>query len=116
MHNPRLDPTALDSPPRNRDGTQRGPHSDAARERLEQIKTVAARLFYERGYHGADLREIAQEVGMHPSTFYHYIAEKQQLLYLILSDGLRAMLEEFNQRVAPIEDPLAALAEAMRMH
>jgi AcrR family transcriptional regulator len=88
----------------------------AAVERLAEIQDAAVQLFYERGFHGTDLRLIAQQVGMHPSSFYNYIGSKQELLYLILRNGIDRMNEGLAEAVAGIEDPVAALMAAIRFH
>jgi AcrR family transcriptional regulator len=113
MPHERLDPSALNQPPRGRDAASRQPSSAAAQKRIEQIKAAAAELFFERGYHAADLRDIAQAAGIHASTLYYYFGEKEQLLYVILRDSLDNLIEEFDSRVLPIDDPYLALAEAL---
>jgi AcrR family transcriptional regulator len=112
----RFNPSELDGRPLRRDGRRPGPPSAVAQDRLRQIKEAASRLFYERGYHGADLREIAAVVGLHPSTFYNYVGGKEQLLYLIIRDALDDLLDQFEQRVDPIDDPVMALSMALRIH
>ena len=51
--------------------------------RMNHIFTAATRLFSERGYRGASLQELAQEVGIKKASLYHYVATKEELLYQI---------------------------------
>jgi AcrR family transcriptional regulator len=48
--------------------------------RLSFIHAVATKLFSEKGYKGASLQEIAQEVGIQKASLYHYIPSKEELL------------------------------------
>jgi TetR/AcrR family transcriptional regulator, cholesterol catabolism regulator len=86
----------------------------AAIERLSEIKAAAAKCFYDRGYHGTDLRFIAVEAGMHPSSFYNYIKSKQELLYLIMMDGLDEMNRGLDAAIREAPDPVAALRLAIQ--
>ena len=51
--------------------------------RMNLIFTAAARLFSEKGYRGASLQDLAQEVGIRKASLYHYVANKEELLYQI---------------------------------
>jgi len=58
--------------------------------RVNLIYNAAARLFSEKGYRGASLQDLAQEVGIKKASLYHYVASKEELLYQIfLSVGER---------------------------
>jgi AcrR family transcriptional regulator len=58
--------------------------------RLDLLYNAATRLFSEKGYRGASLQELAEEVGIQKASLYHYIPSKEELLYQIfLSVGER---------------------------
>ena len=42
---------------------------------------VAARAFNEKGYHGASLDDIAEEIGVSKTALYYYFKNKEQLLF-----------------------------------
>ena len=68
-----------DAPGRKRQSLSRqrqGRPTDAHLGRLEEIKTAAARYFYELGFVATDMRRIADAVGLHVSTLYTYIESK----------------------------------------
>jgi AcrR family transcriptional regulator len=64
--------------------------------RKQQILYAAVRLFYEVGYEGASLRDLASRVGINKATIYHYFESKEEILFHIvkqvgdeLLDGVR---------------------------
>ena len=54
----------------------------------ENILAVATRLMSQKGYKGASLQEIADLVGVHKSTLFHYFKNKEELLLSILRIGI----------------------------
>ena len=50
----------------------------------QEIITVAARLFKEKGYRATTLEDIAAAVGMLKGSLYYYIQSKEELLYIVL--------------------------------
>jgi TetR/AcrR family transcriptional regulator, cholesterol catabolism regulator len=69
-------------------------------EKLESILRTAARVFAERGYHQASIRDIARATGVSLSGLYYYFESKEELLFLIqdhafgtLHDNLERLLE-----------------------
>jgi AcrR family transcriptional regulator len=65
----------------------------------EQISEIAAELISTEGYKGTSLQKIADKVGVHKSTLFHYIKSKKDLLVQILEqsgDTLAANLEKLS--------------------
>lgn len=54
----------------------------------EQIQAVALRLFVERGYDGASLREIAECLGVTKAALYYHFQSKEQILTSLIEDFL----------------------------
>jgi AcrR family transcriptional regulator len=52
----------------------------------EQLKSAAARLFREQGFHGTSVAQIAAASWITKSSLYHHFASKQALLAEILTD------------------------------
>ena len=52
----------------------------------EQLKSAAARLFREQGFHGTSVAEIAAAAWITKSSLYHHFDSKQALLAEILTD------------------------------
>jgi AcrR family transcriptional regulator len=88
----------------------RRPHSAEAATRWNDILDAAALAFYEKGYEGASLQQIAQSVGLLKGSIYYYIKSKEDLLFALVS---RAQ-EEFEPTL--LEDPeLAASSAPVRL-
>ncbi len=77
-----------------------------------QILAAAAALFRQKGYPAANMREIAEAVGMEASSLYAYFDSKEDLLWEIANRS--AVL--FKQEVAPIvSGPLHTQAKLRQM-
>jgi TetR/AcrR family transcriptional regulator, cholesterol catabolism regulator len=59
----------------------------------DDILTEAAKLFRERGYPKASMRELAQRVGLEVSSLYSHISSKEQVLQEICFSQARRFLE-----------------------
>ena len=57
--------------------------AETRRERTEGILAAAARLFVERGYDRATLREVAREAGVSTGAIYAHFRTKEDLLFEI---------------------------------
>jgi TetR/AcrR family transcriptional regulator, cholesterol catabolism regulator len=53
---------------------------------------------------------------MHVSSLYNYISGKEELLFLILKDGLSEIALGFDAAVASADDPVEQLRAALRAH
>jgi AcrR family transcriptional regulator len=87
---------------------------------LSPILAGALEVFYERGYHGASVRDIARRVGVTvPALYYHY-ENKQALLVALLETGMEEALDRVRQAAEDAgdrpEDRLANLIEAVVLH
>src|SRR5438128_12196121 len=68
--------------------------------RLADLLAHASRIFCEKGYEGASMRDLSRATGMSLAGLYHYFESKEELLYLIqkhafttISDAARHKLE-----------------------
>lgn len=50
----------------------------------EEILTVSAQLFAQKGYAAVSMRELASETNMTPAALYHHYADKESLYYAVL--------------------------------
>jgi len=74
----------------------------------ERIITVASRLMSQKGYKGASLQEIANLVGIHKSTLFHYFKNKEELLLVVLKISIEEVTENLelileNEKLSPEE-------------
>ncbi|MDB5422977.1 MAG: hypothetical protein JWQ29_393 [Phenylobacterium sp.] len=81
-------------------------------ERWEQLLEAAGDIFYEKGYDGATLQEIAERVGILKGSVYYYIKTKadlrDHLLLEVHNKGL-AMIQERADSGGASLDRLAAM-------
>ena len=54
---------------------------------------TAARAFRERGYHNTSLDDIASELNVTKPTVYHYVENKEQLLFECFRAGLKQIMD-----------------------
>lgn len=87
-----------------------------AQHRLREICRVAARVFYEKGYTGASMQEIAQAVGLTKAGLYHHIGSKDRLLFEIMNYGMDILQENVLDQVASIRDPRERLRQTIAGH
>jgi TetR/AcrR family transcriptional regulator, cholesterol catabolism regulator len=84
--------------------------------RLDEILRAAERLFYQKGYEGTRIREVAEAVGMLKGSLYYHIGSKEELLLTIIERVHRDSLRNLEDRTRGYEDPEQALCAAMRAH
>lgn len=91
-------------------------HLKGTNQRKKIIK-VASRLMSEKGHKGASLQEIADLVGIHKTTIFHYFKNKEELLLCVLRLGI----DEVTRRIELIVDdetlsPEEKLRQAIQVH
>ena len=76
----------------------------------------AARLFAEKGYDAASMRDIAGQIAVRPSSLYHHFPAKDRILFEICHD----FQQDFNLEVVPElrsdRPPEDAIRAAIRSH
>jgi AcrR family transcriptional regulator len=78
-------------------------------DKLTAILRTAAQLFAENGYEATSLDMIADQLGMHKATLYHYVSNKESILYqcLVKSFGdLDEVMKRMEDRSIPVLDRL----------
>jgi len=53
----------------------------------ERVLNVAAALFREEGYEAASMQQLADRLGLHKSTLYHYVDGKEDLLQQLTNEA-----------------------------
>ncbi len=91
-------------------------HTVDAQQRLREICRVAARVFYEKGYDGASMQDIAKAVGLTKAGLYHHVGSKDRLLFEIVNYGMDILDETVLRKVEPIRDPREKLHQTIIGH
>ena len=60
---------------------------DGERARDREVLDVAIRVFWEKGYSGTSVRDVADELGLLKGSLYYYIDSKESLLEKIFEDS-----------------------------
>lgn len=86
------------------------------KQKLREICRVAARVFYEKGYEGASMQDVAQAVGLTKAGLYHHVGSKDRLLFEIMNYGMDILDENVLQKVKEIADPREKLRQTIIGH
>ena len=93
---PRTAPSRAPGRPRRHDS----PVSDQRyHRRLREVLDHATRVFCEKGYEGASMRDLSRASGMSLAGLYHYFGSKERLLYLIQKDTFTSVVERLKTRL-----------------
>lgn len=83
-------------------------------ERRGEILAAAERIFVEKGYEGATIRKIAEEVGLSSTALYMHFADKAEILNEICRTAFDGLLQRQLETMSACTDPLACVAELAR--
>lgn len=92
------------------------PDSRTASRKLEMILRHSARVFAEKGYEGASIRDISRASGVSLSGLYYYVESKQKLLYLIQIHTFNTILSQLRRSLEGVSDPAARLRILVHNH
>lgn len=93
--------------PAGRSARRSGGERKPREERWAELIEVATQVFYEKGYDGASLQDIADRLGMLKGSLYYYIQSKEDLLFDVIStvhrDGLAVVRARADVEGTPLE-------------
>ncbi len=92
----------------------RNGHSN--QRKLQRILRSAARVFCEKGFEGASMRDISRASGVSLSGLYYYFKSKQELLYRIQYHTFTDVVRALDGRLAEAADPQERLWVLVRNH
>jgi AcrR family transcriptional regulator len=81
------------------------------REKREQLIAAAIRVFIEKGFHNATVRDIGRAAGMTQGTIYNYVRSKDDILYLVCDRIVSEYQEETRKALDSATTPLRASAQ-----
>ncbi len=91
--------------------------SDRARERelkREAVVLAAAHVFRKQGYHHTSIDDIAARLKVSKPTIYHYLNNKEEILFECFRSGLDLVKSSLDRAQASQGDALERLAEVIR--
>ena len=86
------------------------------KHQIREICRIAARVFYDKGYDGASMQDIAEAVGLTKAGLYHHIGSKDRLLFEIMNYGMDILDESVVSKVRQIAEPRARLRQTIIGH
>lgn len=87
-----------------------------AKQRLREICRIAARVFYEKGYDGASMQDIAKAVGLTKAGLYHHVGSKDRLLFEIMNYGMDILDETVLRKIESLRDVREKLRQTIIGH
>ena len=84
--------------------------------RKDVIIKAAAKLFREKGYKAASMRDLAVKVGVEAASLYNHIRSKSELLHDICFDVANIFMEHMSSVEASDEPALKKLETLLRFH
>ena len=72
---------------------------------LARVLDHAARIFCEKGYEGASMRDLSRASNMSLAGLYHYFSSKEELLYMIQKHAFRTIIETLRERLKESSNP-----------
>ena len=86
------------------------------RRRAPQIIEAAARVFAERGFHGATTQDIADVLGIKQASLYYYFSSKEAALELVCLKGVEGFFEAAKAIAARPESARKRMALLINSH
>jgi AcrR family transcriptional regulator len=72
---------------------------------LAKVLQHAARIFCDKGFEGASMRDLSRAAGMSLAGLYHYFSSKEELLYLIQKHTFETIIASARSRLEQSADP-----------
>jgi AcrR family transcriptional regulator len=85
-------------------------------DRREQIRGLAAEMFFERGYESTSIRELAAALDIKAASLYYHFPDKEQILFELVGSVLEQLLDGARALVKRQESPGLQLAALVANH
>jgi AcrR family transcriptional regulator len=90
-------------------------HEQIRRERRQQIVEAATQVFASKGFHAANVSEVAAQAGVSQGTIYWYFDSKESLFEAVLLESLRAVSQPSLQLIEESQlTPLETIQQMVR--
>lgn len=83
---------------------------------IDLILRAAAKVFSEKSFGLATIRDIAAEAGIAFSRIYYYLRNKEEILYLISRNAFERLIHLAEDQLAELEDPEQQLHAVIKSH
>jgi AcrR family transcriptional regulator len=82
--------------------------------RREEIFVAAAEIFWEKGYHGTSMRDVADATNIRKASLYHHVRNKETLLLEMSVSSLEQIIAVAESAVS--DDPERRLRDIIKGH
>lgn len=83
-------------------------------ERRHEIKSVALRLFEEKGFQKTSMREISEAVGMGKSSLYDFFTSKDEIVVFAYEEMMKTVIAAAEEIITSESSPELRLRAIMR--
>ena len=83
----------------------------------QRIVETADQLFYHKGFNQTSFSDIAEAADLARGNFYYYFKSKDEILHAVIEhriDGIRAMLEQWDQEFPDPRDRLKRYIDILK--
>ncbi len=80
------------------------------------IRAAAAGLIARQGYEAVSMRQLAADVGVQEDAIYRYFPTKEELLFTLMDEHMRALLSCWQEAKPAVPDPVVRLTAFVRNH
>jgi AcrR family transcriptional regulator len=81
--------------------------------RREELLSIAARLFAQKGFRSTTVRDIADAAGILSGSLYHHFDSKESMVDEILSSFQEELFGQYDAILASADDPRTKLEQAV---
>jgi TetR/AcrR family transcriptional regulator, cholesterol catabolism regulator len=85
-------------------------------DRREQIRQLAAEMFFERGYEATTMRELAAAIDIKTASLYYFFPNKEEILFELIESVVRQLIVGAKHLVAREQTPEQRLAGVVVNH
>lgn len=108
--------THLQAPTRSAGGAAPGGRKLRVHNRHDSLLSAAARVFCEKGYAQATMRDIAAETGMNAGSIYYHFPSKAELLLAVYGRGVTLVNDAVEAACRTGRGPWSVLEAVARAH
>jgi AcrR family transcriptional regulator len=85
-------------------------------DRRDQIRQLAAEMFFERGYEATTMRELAAAIDIKTASLYYFFPNKEEILFVLIESVVRQLIVGAKHLVAREQTPEHRLAGVVVNH
>ena len=85
-------------------------------DRREQIRALAAEMFFERGYESTSIRDLASALDIKAASLYYHFPDKEQILFELVGSVTEQLLDGARTLIEREDTPESKLAAVVVNH